>query len=63
MPAVSKKQQRFMAVCSHDRVHAYGKCPSEKVAKEFATTGGNKNLPESKSSPKTEYGRDGTGSK
>lgn len=64
MPAVSKKQQRFMAMCTHDRVHAYGKCPSEKVSREFSTAGG-KSLPESKSSPKYD-GRgctDGTGSK
>jgi hypothetical protein len=57
MPAVSKSQQRYMAGCLHNPAHMYGKCPSEKVSREFATTGGAKNLPESKSSPKTD-GRD-----
>ena len=51
MPAVSDSQQRFMGMCLHNRAHAYGHCPSEKVAREFATTGGNKNLPEKKSNP------------
>jgi hypothetical protein len=35
MPAVSKKQQRFMALCSHHPEKAKGKCPPKKVAKEF----------------------------
>jgi hypothetical protein len=34
-PAVSDKQQRFMAMCSHDPGKAQGKCPSKSVAKEF----------------------------
>jgi len=54
MPAVSKAQQIKMAICLHNPAHAYGKCPSAKVAREFAETP-RKNLPEYKSSPK---GRD-----
>jgi hypothetical protein len=40
MPAVSQAQQRYMSMCAHDPSHANGSCPSPKVAKEFATTGG-----------------------
>lgn len=36
MPAVSRKQQRYMAMCAHNPTHAKGKCPSMKVAKEFS---------------------------
>lgn len=38
MPAKSAKQQRFMGMCSTSkgRKAASGKCPSKKVAKEFA---------------------------
>lgn len=36
MPAVSKKQQKFMAMCAHNPSKAYGKCPSKKVAREFS---------------------------
>lgn len=36
MPAVSSKQQKFMAMCKHNPKHAYGKCPSMKVASEFS---------------------------
>ena len=36
MPAVSKKQQRFMGMCLSDPSKARGKCPSKKVAREFA---------------------------
>ena len=36
MPAVSKKQQQFMAICSHTPGKAKGKCPSGKVAEEFS---------------------------
>lgn len=36
MPAVSEKQQRFMALCKHNPQHARGKCPSAKVADEFS---------------------------
>lgn len=36
MPAKTKKQQRFMAMCAHSPAHAKGKCPSMKVAKEFS---------------------------
>lgn len=37
MPAKTKKQQRFMAMCSTPagRKKARGKCPPVKVAKEF----------------------------
>lgn len=37
MPAKTKKQQRFMAMCSTDkgRKKAKGKCPSKKVAKKY----------------------------
>ena len=36
MPAVSKKQQQFMAICVHNPSKARGKCPSKKVAREFS---------------------------
>lgn len=36
MPAKSKKQQRFMAMCSHSPGKARGKCPSREVAREFS---------------------------
>lgn len=36
MPAVSRKQQRFMAMCRHNPENAKGKCPSKEVAKEFS---------------------------
>lgn len=36
MPAVSRKQQRFMAICAHSPSKAKGKCPSKKVAREFS---------------------------
>lgn len=36
MPAVSAKQQRFMAMCAHSPGKAKGRCPSKKVAKEFS---------------------------
>lgn len=37
MPAVSKRQQRYMAMCStpKGRKKAKGKCPPVSVAKEF----------------------------
>ncbi len=38
MPAVSKAQQQFMAICQHSPQHARGKCPSKKVASEFSGT-------------------------
>jgi hypothetical protein len=38
MPAVSKAQQKFMAICEHDPQHAKGKCPSADVASEFSST-------------------------
>lgn len=36
MPAKTKKQQKFMGMCAHTPGKAKGKCPSPKVAKEFA---------------------------
>ena len=36
MPAKSKKQQRFMAMCAHSGSDVNGKCPSKKVAREFS---------------------------
>jgi hypothetical protein len=45
MPPVSKSQQRFMGMCAHDPQHAQGKCPSLKVAREFAS-GSTKGLPQ-----------------
>ena len=49
MPAVSKKQQKFMALCSHSPGKARGKCPSKKVAREFAhkPSGGYRKRPKS----------------
>lgn len=43
--AVSKAQQKFMAVCGHDPAHARGKCPAPAIAREIAKTGSNKGLP------------------
>lgn len=36
MPAKSAKQQRFMGMCAHNPEKVKGKCPSKKVAREFA---------------------------
>lgn len=36
MPAESKKQQQFMAMCLHSPSKVKGKCPPQKVAKEFS---------------------------
>lgn len=36
MPAVTKKQQQFMAICAHSPGAARGKCPSHDVAAEFS---------------------------
>lgn len=36
MPAKSKKQQQFMAICAHSPGKARGNCPSKKVAMEFS---------------------------
>jgi hypothetical protein len=36
MPATSKKQQQFMAICAHSKGKAQGKCPSRAVAEEFS---------------------------
>ena len=36
MPATSKRQQQFMAICAHQPGKARGKCPSHKVAQEFS---------------------------
>ena len=35
-PATSDRQQKFMAICSHNPKHAKGKCPSHKVSEEFS---------------------------
>jgi hypothetical protein len=35
-PAVSERQRKFMAICSHEPGKAKGKCPSKKVAREFS---------------------------
>jgi hypothetical protein len=51
MPAKSKAQQKFMAMCEHNPEKAKGKCPSKDVAKEFAHTSGKK-LPEHTSKKK-----------
>jgi hypothetical protein len=47
MPAVSKKQQKFMAICSHDPKHAKGECPDKETAHEFSF-GKRSELPERK---------------
>lgn len=55
MPAVSKAQQRFMGMCSHNPKHAKGECPDEETAREFARTP-RKGLPERKRrKPKASY--------
>ena len=36
MPAKTKKQQRFMAMCLYSPEKVKGKCPPKKVAKEFS---------------------------
>lgn len=36
MPAKTKKQQQFMAICAHTPSKAKGKCPPKKVAREFS---------------------------
>lgn len=36
MPAKSKKQQQFMAICAHTPGKARGACPSHAVAQEFS---------------------------
>lgn len=38
MPASSRRQQRYMAMCAHTPSKARGKCPSKRVAKEFSKT-------------------------
>jgi hypothetical protein len=38
-PAVSEKQQKFMAMCAHNPSKARGDCPSTAVAKEFSHRG------------------------
>ena len=37
MPAKSKAQQRFMAMCAHG-THPRGQCPSKDVARDYAKT-------------------------
>lgn len=36
MPATSKKQQAFMAICEHSPEKAHSECPTPKVAAEFS---------------------------
>jgi len=36
MPAKTKRQQRFMAMCANNPGMAKGKCPPKKVAQEFS---------------------------
>jgi len=40
MPAVSKAQQQFFAICEHNPKHAQGKCPDmpKKKMSEWAST-------------------------
>ena len=40
MPAKSKAQQRFMAMCAHEPAHTRGTCPDmpRKSLREFAST-------------------------
>ena len=35
MPAVSKRQQRYMGLCAHSK-NAPASCPSKKVSEEFS---------------------------
>ena len=36
MPAVSKKQQKWAAMCAHNPSKANSPCPSHQVAEEFS---------------------------
>ena len=36
MPSKTKKQQQFMAICSHSPGKSKGKCPPHDVAQEFS---------------------------
>ena len=45
MPAQSKAQQKFMALCEHTPEKAAKKCPPASVAREYARTS-RKGLPE-----------------
>jgi hypothetical protein len=38
-PAVSGRQQRFMAMCANNPGSARGRCPSHEVAEEFSHRG------------------------
>ena len=40
MPATSKAQQRFMAICEHNPQHAQGQCPdmTHQQMHDFAAT-------------------------
>jgi hypothetical protein len=51
MPAVSKAQQKFMAMCAHSPKHAKGECPDKETAREFSHTGGKKLPARKKRSP------------
>ena len=59
MPAKSKAQQQFFAICEHDPQHARGKCPkmTQKQFHDFAATP-TKGLPR-RLSGKTKKGRIG----
>ena len=59
MPAVSKSQQQFFAICEHNPAHARGKCPNMSKAEmhDFAATP-TKGLPQ-KLTGKTKKGRFG----
>ena len=50
MPAVSKAQQKYMAICEHNPQHAQGKCPdmSKSEMHDYAATP-TKGLPYKKS--------------
>ena len=58
MPATSKSQRRFMAMCEHDPQHAKGKCPTMAKAQmhDFAATP-EKDLPFKKASGKAKKSR------
>lgn len=45
MPSISKAQGRFFQGCLHNPRHMKGRCPSPKVAREFAS-GSTRGLPE-----------------
>jgi hypothetical protein len=42
MPAKTRRQQQFMAICAHQPGIAKGKCPPKKVAMEYSHMGKSK---------------------